>query len=100
MGYYTAYKVEASPEAIEWLEENTPYEFIHEEDNVYQTDEVKWYSCRDDLTQLSKELTCKVVVHGVGSDRDDYWWATYINGKEEYYKGVVSVKYYLVETDN
>lgn len=97
MGYYTKFEIQASPEAIELLEQYSGYEFYQESNISYTLDSAKWYSNRKDCKRVSKELSCGIVVSGEGEERGDYWKAEYEQGEEKYYKGKVSIEYVLVE---
>lgn len=86
MGYYTQYDIsENSEEIIEAIENKSGYSCIGE-------DVIKWYSCRQDMREVSLLFPDTVlVVSGEGEESGDIWKAYYKNGKEQMEKARIVI---------
>lgn len=84
MGYYTHYDItENKPEVIEAIEEISGYYGISD-------DQIKWYSCRDDMKRVSLMFPDKILhVYGEGEEAGDIWRAAYKNGVEQYQRAKI-----------
>ena len=98
MGYYSNFEItivneKASVEEIyEPLSQISGYNIDYLDDETLLINDVKWYNCKNDMIELSKQFPWAVIaVSRFGEDTLDWEVALFINGKE-FNKSVEHVK--------
>ena len=97
MGYYTNYKITVVHgecdlnEMAEAISKLSDYCFEARKGIIDSGDEIKWYMCTENMTEISKLYPNVVIlVDGEGEEQGDIWKEYYFNGEGERIRGEIS----------